>query len=112
MTPRQINNLVISVEFGNLCIRTPEQHLLWSKKISELPIMGFSLQSILKELNAGMAILEKEKAYWEKPQDVKLERKIVENEKQKKSEHNLIYELGEMYSDEHSRLFDDGVFSR
>lgn len=59
MTWEDMGRLVISVEHGWLCVRTSEQWLLWSKKLDEIPPMGFTLESIRAEMEEALALHQK-----------------------------------------------------
>ena len=50
MSDELLDQLVISVEHGVLCIRTKEQKLLWGKKIEAFPPEGVSFEELKKEL--------------------------------------------------------------
>jgi len=61
MTAWQMVNLRISIERGCLCIRHWEyEWTLWSRKLSDLPCKGFTLENIADELENEMKLREKE----------------------------------------------------
>jgi len=61
ITAWQMANLRISIERGYLCIRHWEyEWTLWSRKLSDLPRKGFTLESIADELENETKLREKE----------------------------------------------------
>lgn len=61
MTAWQVVNLILSIEHGWFCVRLADEHLLWSKKLEELPPKGFTLESIADELDKAMKLHEADK---------------------------------------------------
>jgi hypothetical protein len=61
ITAWEIVNMKISVEREWLCIRQPDQKLLWKKRLNELPPNGFSLESIVDDLRTAKEQIEKNK---------------------------------------------------
>jgi len=56
MSPEEMVKLKITVEHGWLCIRHEPQWLLWSKKMEEVPPMGFTLESVKAEMEEALAL--------------------------------------------------------
>jgi hypothetical protein len=65
---KELGEVMIVVEHGFLCVRVPkgwpypEQYLLWSRIIKELPPTGFSMRGMASEIEAGIETMKKELA--------------------------------------------------